>query len=59
MAWIFSSLYVAYVIYITLGVPAYDMFIPRFQPKNSSFRLPYQRNSSSADYARELFIGSN
>ena len=27
--------------------------------KNSSFRLPYQRPSSSADCARELFNGSN
>jgi len=27
--------------------------------KNSSFRLPYQRPSSSADCARELFKGSN
>ena len=30
-----------------------------FCKKNSSFRLPYQRPSSSADYARELFNGSN
>jgi len=30
-----------------------------FGLKNSSFRLPYQRPSSSADYARELFKGSN
>jgi len=27
--------------------------------KNSSFRLPYQRPSSSADCNRELFNGSN
>jgi len=27
--------------------------------KNSSFCLPYQRHSSSADCARELFHGSN
>jgi len=30
-----------------------------FSLKNSSFRLPYQRPSSSADCARELFKGSN
>jgi len=30
-----------------------------FRKKNSSFRLPYQRLSSSADCARELFNGSN
>ena len=31
----------------------------RFSQKNSSFWLPYQRPSSSADCARELFKGSN
>jgi len=31
----------------------------RFSQKNSSFRLPYQRPSSSADCARELFSSSN
>ena len=31
----------------------------RFLQKNSSFQLPYQRPSSSADCARELFNGSN
>jgi len=30
-----------------------------FRKKNSSFRLPYQCPSSSADCARELFNGSN
>jgi len=30
-----------------------------FHKKNSSFRLPYQRPSSSADCTRELFNGSN
>jgi len=30
-----------------------------FRKKNSSFRLPYQRPSSSAHCARELFSGSN
>jgi len=33
--------------------------IQRFSQKNSSFRMPYQRPSSSADCARELFNGSN
>ena len=33
--------------------------IKQFPQKNSSFRLPYQRPSSSADCARELFNGSN
>jgi len=37
----------------------YDIFVPRFQPKNSTFRLPYQRHKSSVDCARELFNGSN
>jgi len=37
----------------------YDIFVPTFQLKNSSFRLPYQRPSSSADRTRELFNGSN
>ena len=31
----------------------------RFSQKNSSFQLPYQRPSSSANCARELFNGSN
>jgi len=30
-----------------------------FAKKNGSFRLPYQRPSSSADCTRELFNGSN
>jgi len=43
---------------LTLWEPAYNIFICRFRPKNSSFRLPYQRPSSSNDCARELFKGS-
>jgi len=39
-------------------LPAYGIFVLRFRPKNSSFRLPYQRPSSFADCARELFNGS-
>ena len=31
----------------------------QFSQKNSSFLLPYQRLSSSADYARKLFNSSN
>jgi len=38
---------------------AYEYIIPGFQPKTSSFRLPHQHHSSSADCARELFKGSN
>ena len=45
--------------FLTLWEPAYNIFVPRFWPKNSSFRLPHQRHSSSADCARELFKGSN
>jgi len=30
-----------------------------FRKKNSTFQFPYQRPSSSADCARELFNGSN
>jgi len=52
-----------YQVYITINLtlwePVYDIFVPRYQPKNSSFRLPYQRHSSSADFARKLLIGSN
>jgi len=44
---------------LTLWEPAYDIFVPRFRPKTSSFQLPYQRHSSSANCARELFKGSN
>ena len=44
---------------LTRWLPAYDIFVLRFRPKNSSFRLPYQRPSSSADCARELFNSSN
>jgi len=44
---------------LTLGEPAYEYIVPRFQPKTSSFRLPYQCHISSADCTRELFNGSN
>jgi len=44
---------------LTLWEPAYNIFVPRFQPKTSSLRLPYQHHSSSADYARELFKSLN
>ena len=42
-----------------LWEPAYDIFVLRFQPKTSSFRLPYQCHCSSANCARELFKDSN
>ena len=45
--------------HLTLWERAYDIFVPRFRPKNSSFWLPYQRHSSTADCAKELFSGSN
>ena len=44
---------------LTLWEPAYDIFVLRFWPKNSSFQLPYQRPSSYTNCARELFKGSN
>jgi len=47
------------LVLLTLWELAYDIFVPRFRPKTSSFRLPYQRHSSSANCARELFKGSN
>jgi len=43
----------------TLWRPFDKYTIPGFQPKTSSFRLPYQRHSSSAECARELFKSSN
>jgi len=36
-----------------------EYVVPGIQPKTSSFQLLYQRHSSSADCARELFKGSN
>jgi len=42
-----------------LWEPEYDIFVLWNQPKTSSCKLPYQRPSSSADCARELFKGSN
>jgi len=38
---------------------ANNIFVHRYRPKTSSFQLPYQCYSSSADCARELFKGSN
>jgi len=43
----------------TLLRPFDTYIVPGFQPKTSSFWLPYQRHSSSADCARELFKSSN
>jgi len=44
---------------LTLQRPVYKCIVPRFRPKTSCSRLPYQCHSSSADCARELFKGSN
>jgi len=43
---------------LTPWEPVYKYIIPGFRPKTSSFRLPYQRHSSSANCARELFKSS-
>jgi len=43
----------------TLWEPGYNIFVLWFRPKTSSCQLPYQRPSSCADCARELFKGSN
>jgi len=40
---------------LTLWKLAYDIFVPRFCPKTSSFRLHHQCHNSCADCARELF----
>jgi len=42
---------------LTLSELACDIFVPRFQPTNSSFLLPYQHHSSSADCDKKLFNG--
>jgi len=44
---------------LTLWEPGYNIFVLQFRPKSSSFQLPYQRTSSSADCPRELFKSSN
>jgi len=43
----------------TLLEPFNEYIKPEFQLKASSFQLPYQPHSSSADYPRELFKSSN
>jgi len=35
--------------------PVYEFIVPRFRPKTTTFRLPYQRHSSSADCAKKHF----
>ena len=49
--------------YVSLAIKIFNIVAPgwfrRFLQKNSSFWLLYQSPSSSADYARELFSGSN
>ena len=44
---------------LTLSEPGYDIFVLWNRPKTSSCQLPYQRHSSSANCARELFKWSN
>jgi len=44
---------------LTLWEMGYNIFILGNRPKTSSCWLPYQRHSSSADCARELFKGLN
>jgi len=39
--------------------PFYKDIVTGFQPKTSSFWLPYQPHSSSANCARDLFKSSN
>jgi len=41
--------------YLTPWELVYDIFIPGNRLKTSSLRLPYQRHSSFADCAKELF----
>ena len=50
-----ATLRVAHILLTLLEPPGFG----DFRKKDSSFRLPYQRPSSSADWARELFSGSN
>ena len=42
----------------TLIRPFDEYIVPGFQPKTSSFWLPYKRHSSFADCAKDLFMGS-
>jgi len=44
---------------LTLWEPGYGTFVLWNRPENSSYQLPYQHPSSSANCARELFKGSN
>jgi len=46
------------VLFLTPWESVYDTFVPKNQPKTSSFLLPYQWHSSSADYTRELITPS-
>ena len=56
----FVNTVIKYIMHLlTLWEPGYDIFVPRFRPKVSSFQLPYQRHSSSANCARELYNGWN
>jgi len=57
--WLLTNEYGNTMIMSTLWELAYDIFVLWFQLKNSGLWLPYQCPSSSADFARELFKGSN
>jgi len=52
--WLFKNVYIEHFESRSTIYSYFD-----FGLKNSRFRLPYQRTSSSADCARELFKGSN
>jgi len=45
--------------HLTLWRPFCEYIVLGFQPKTSSFPLPYQRHSSSADCVKKLIKGSN
>jgi len=53
-----ETMQMAFVFFLTSWRPGYDLFVPGFQPKTSSFWLLYQRHSSSTNYTTELFKSS-
>ena len=55
----FASLYQFEAYLLKLLTPCRLGGFGDFHKKNSSFRLAYQRPSSAADCARELYNGSN
>jgi len=54
--WVYDT---TFGVQITLWEQEYDIFVLWNWPKTSSYQLPYQRHSSSADCARKLVKGSN